>query len=202
VKNAAASDNELMTAFAGGDADAFTVLYERHLGGLLNFFFRLSWDRALAEDLTQETLIRAFKSANTWTPSAKFTTWLYRVARNLWIDHIRSARIRRDGGSLDAPLPDSDDRGNTYMDLLPADVRPPQEEAERRELYGQIMAALDRLPEEQRIVFVLSQLQDMKYHEIAEVLEIPVGTVKSRMHTAVLKLQELLEHVTEGAESG
>lgn len=188
------TDGELMQAFQAGDVDAFTELYERHLKGLLNFFFRLCWDKALAEDFTQETLIRVFRMSREWTPDAKFTTFLYRVGRNLWIDHLRSARVRKHGGSLDASIGGDADAAS-YIDLLPASVRPPEDSMDQREVMGSIMHALDELPEEQRLVFVLAEVEGMKYQEIGQVLDVPVGTVKSRMHAAVAKLQKLLGHV-------
>jgi RNA polymerase sigma-70 factor (ECF subfamily) len=73
-------DLRLMRRFQAGDIDAFTELYEAHLKGLLNFFFRLCWDRAMSEDFAQEVLLRIYKSAKNWEPSAKFTTYLYRIA--------------------------------------------------------------------------------------------------------------------------
>lgn len=189
-----------MVAFQGGDVDAFNDLYNRHLKGLLNFFFRLSWDRALAEDFTQEVLVRVFRMAREWTPQAKFTTFLYRVARNLWIDHLRSAQVRKSGGSLDANVRAGHGETTKFVDLLPDGVRPPPDDAERRELYGTIMGALDKLPHEQRMVFVLSEIEGMRYQEISQIMDIPVGTVKSRMHSAVAKLQSLLEHLRPGVE--
>lgn len=184
-------DLELMQRFQEGDVDAFTELYEAHLKGLLNFFFRLCWDRALAEDFAQETLLRIFKSAHRWEPTAKFTTYLYRIARNCWIDHCRLQSTRKERVSLNLRI-GSDEKASELMTRLPDDIRPPEHESDRRELYAAIMKALDQLPDEQRMVFILSEIEDMRYQEIADVMEIPVGTVKSRMHTAVGRLQELL----------
>lgn len=184
-------DLELMRRFQGGDVDAFTELYEAHLRGLLNFFFRLCWDRSLAEDFAQEVLLRIYKSASKWEPNAKFTTYLYRIARNYWIDHCRLLSTQKENVSLDARFGADEDSGS-LIDRLPDDIRPPEHDLDRRELYGAIMKALEQLPEEQRMVFVLSEIEELKYNEIAEIMEIPLGTVKSRMHTAIGKLQELL----------
>lgn len=184
-------DLELMRRFQAGDVDAFTELYEAHLRGLLNFFFRLCWDRSLAEDFAQEVLLRIYKSASKWEPNAKFTTYLYRIARNYWIDHCRLLSTQKENVSLDAKFGSSEDSGS-LIDRLPDDIRPPEHDLDRRELYGAIMKALEQLPDEQRMVFVLSEIEELKYNEIAEIMEIPLGTVKSRMHTAVGKLQELL----------
>lgn len=188
------SDAELMAALQEGDADAFSALYRRHIKGLLNFFWRLSWDKALAEDLTHDTILRVFRMAHQWEERAKFTTFLYRVARNLWIDHVRSAPVRKRRGSLDAPLgPD----GGTFADILPSGDEGPDARMDASEREGEIMAAVAKLPEEQRLVFVLTQLQDMKYQDVAEILDVPLGTVKSRMHAAVAKLQTMLGHLVE-----
>ena len=185
-----ARDLELMRRFQAGDADAFTQLYERHLRGLLNFFFRLCWDASLSEDFAQEVLLRVFKSGKHWEPNAKFTTFLYRIARNFWIDHCRLLSTQKEKVSLNAqPTGDGE---TSLIDRLPDDIKPPEDDLDRRELYGAIMKALEQLPEEQRMVFVLSEIEEMKYQEIAEVMDVPVGTIKSRMHTAVAKLQELL----------
>jgi RNA polymerase sigma-70 factor (ECF subfamily) len=183
-------DLELMRRFQAGDVDAFTDLYEAHLRGLLNFFFRLCWDRSLAEDFAQEVLLRIYKSAHKWEPTAKFTTYLYRIARNYWIDHCRLLSTQKENVSLDARFGAEDSA--SLMDRLPDDIRPPEDDLDRRELYGAIMQALAQLPDEQRMVFVLSEIEELKYNEIAEIMEVPLGTVKSRMHTAIGKLQELL----------
>jgi RNA polymerase sigma-70 factor, ECF subfamily len=183
-------DLDLMRRFQAGDVDAFTELYEAHLRGLLNFFFRLCWDRSLAEDFAQEVLLRIYKSAHKWEPTAKFTTYLYRIARNYWIDHCRLLSTQKENVSLDARIGAED--STSLMERLPDDIRPPEDDLDRRELYGAIMQALAQLPDEQRMVFVLSEIEELKYNEIAEIMEVPLGTVKSRMHTAIGKLQELL----------
>jgi RNA polymerase sigma-70 factor (ECF subfamily) len=179
-----------MRRFQAGDVDAFTDLYEAHLRGLLNFFFRLCWDRSLAEDFAQEVLLRIYKAAHKWEPNAKFTTYLYRIARNYWIDHCRLLSTQKENVSLDAKFGAEDSA--SLMDRLPDDIRPPEHDLDRRELYGAIMQALQQLPDEQRMVFVLSEIEELKYNEIAEIMDVPLGTVKSRMHTAIGKLQELL----------
>ncbi len=184
-------DLELMRRFQAGDVDAFTELYEAHLKGLLNFFFRLCWDRSLAEDFSQEVLLRIYKSGKNWEPNAKFTTYLYRVARNYWIDHCRLLSTQKENVSLQQKV-GGDESTSSLIDRLPDDIRPPEHDLDRRELYEAIMRALEQLPEEQRMVFVLSEIEELKYQEISEIMEIPLGTVKSRMHTAIAKLQELL----------
>ncbi len=192
----ARSDAELMQAFQQGDADAFTSLYQRHLKGLVNFFWRLSWDRPLAEDLAHDTVLRLFRSTHEWEERAKFTTYLYRIARNLWIDHTRLASVRKRAGSLDAETAPG---MGTFAEMVKAAEPGPDQLVGDSDSVREIMQAVAKLPEEQRLVFVLAHVQEMRYQDVADVLDIPIGTVKSRMHAAVAKLQSMLGHLVEPA---
>lgn len=183
------NDADLMLAFQQGKRDAFEKLVLRHQVGLFNFFFRMTGDRELAEDLTQEVFFRVYSHARSYVRSAKFTTYLYRIAKNAWIDHLR--RIKRRGRM--ASLDKEDENGLNFYDRLSAESEDPDARLEREDTSRMIEEALDTLPEEQRICFVLSEVQGMKYAEISETLEIPVGTVKSRMHVAMQRLREFLE---------
>jgi RNA polymerase sigma-70 factor (ECF subfamily) len=130
---------------------------------------------------------------------AKFRTWMYRIAKNYWIDRCRERAAAPNMGSLDAPIREDEGRAMTLTDTVEGDTPRPAEELRRQEIGQAILAAVNRLPEEQRLVFVLSENQGMRYAEISEVMEIPVGTVKSRMHAAVRRLRELLKDVYDGA---
>lgn len=188
------SDIELMTAFQQGDREAFEKLVMRHQVGLFNFFLRLVGRRDLAEDMTQEVFFRVYLHASTYVGSAKFTTYLYRIAKNCWIDHVRRTGRRGRTESLDK----ENEYGQTLSDRLPHDSRTPEEHMASRDRCEAIQAAIDNLPDEQRVVFVLSEVQGMKYAEIAETLDIPVGTVKSRMHVAINRLREGLNRMGFG----
>ncbi len=183
------SDTELMLDLKRGNVNAFNELVTRHQGPLINFFFRLTWDRQASEDQAQEVFLRVFRHAGTYEPQAKFTTFLYRIARNLWIDRLRSAGAAPKTVSLDQSAEDDDRRMSAS---LASDARGAEEEAENREMVEALRKAIERLPEEQRMVIVLAEHQGMKYEQVSEVLDIPVGTVKSRMHAAVAKLRELM----------
>ncbi len=185
------NDVELMLATRQGDRDAFAELVRRHQRPLVNFFFRLLWDRQRAEDFAQEVFLKIFSHAGTYEAQAKFTTFLYRVAKNLWIDWLRVEGNHPRSQSLDAPVGD-DEGGTTAASLVAGDEKPPEEVLMDREAIRDVQAAIEQLPEEQRLVLVLSEQQGMKYQEISEVLGIPVGTVKSRMHNAILRLREIL----------
>ncbi|HXG60126.1 MAG TPA: sigma-70 family RNA polymerase sigma factor [Planctomycetota bacterium] len=191
------SDAELVAAFQKGKLAAFQALVDRHQRSLINFFYHLTWDRQAAEDCAQEVFLRLYAHLDRYEPQAKFTTFLFRVARNLWIDRMRSEAAH--GGrpvSLEA-VTARDGEGASLAARLPAEGPTPVDVLSRREAQEALRRALDRLPEEQKAVVILSELQGMKYQEIAQILDIPVGTVKSRMHAAMERLKTLLADEAE-----
>jgi RNA polymerase sigma-70 factor (ECF subfamily) len=184
-------DAALIVALQKGRLAAFTQLVERHQRSLINFFFHLSWDRQVAEDCAQEVFLRLHAHLGTYEPQAKFTTFLFRIARNLWIDRMRAEASR--GGkpaSLEAVSRSGEDR--PLRDRVSSPSPTPVEILARQETRQALRDAIERLPEEQKSVLILSELQGLKYQEIGAILDIPVGTVKSRMHTAMERLKELL----------
>jgi len=190
------TDPDLMREFRQGDETAFDKLVKRHQVGLLNFFFRLVWDHSLAEDLTQEVFLRLYTHKNDYEPQAKFTTYLYRIGRNCWIDYLRRTKSERRNLSLDA----QNAGGGTLAEVLPLkNTEDPQASARKDELADALVEAIDELPEEHKLVFVLSEVQGMKYLEISETLNIPVGTVKSRMFHAVKRLKDTLSRSMKDA---
>ena len=182
------TDPELMRELKEGSRLAFDKLFLRHQVGVYSFFARLSGDQELAEDLTQEVFLRLYLHAGNYTPTAKFTTYLYRIVRNCWIDQLRRQKTRGRSESLDRPL--SED--SVLSDHLASPVESPLASLERADRAKAVNEAVASLPDEQKTVFVLAEVQGLKYQEIAEILEIPLGTVKSRMYVAVNRLQEFL----------
>lgn len=181
-----------MAAFQEGDEGAFAELFERHGKPLLNFFYRMCYDRAASEDLVQETFLRVIRSRETWRPDASFTTWLYTVARNLWIDRHRSRKAAPKTVSADLPASDG---GGSLVDRVETREEGPVKQVADREAAALVRRAIEDLPEAQRMVFLLAEAQGLKYREIARILEVPIGTVKSRMNAAVARLRGLLGHV-------
>ena len=169
-------DIDLMRRTADGDRDAFAGLIRRHQQPLLNFFARMGVYTD-AEDLVQETFVRVFNYRERYRPTAKFTTFLYTVARHVWLDSLR--KVRRREARVAAAHAGTDEATDGGLGALRArlDVQP----------------ALDRLPERLRSAIVLSVLQGLKYEDIAEVLDIPVGTVKSRVFNAFARLRKDLD---------
>jgi RNA polymerase sigma-70 factor, ECF subfamily len=174
-------DQALMLRVQGGDMAAFEALFTRYSGALASFFFRLTWDRAFSEDLVQDTFLRVWNGRMTYRPKGKFTTWLFQIGKNHWLNEVEKRRRRISASSLEAV---GDPDGNGLREMVPAPGRGPAEQVLSRELSRQIAAAVDGLSRKLRIVFVLGQLRGMKYADIAEILGIPEGTVKSRMANA------------------
>jgi RNA polymerase sigma-70 factor (ECF subfamily) len=190
-------DEVLMERFAEEeDEEAFRTLANRYRGPLINFMSRLVYDRDRAEDLAQEVLTRLFEHREQYRPGGKFRTYLYRIAHNLCVDGFRRAGRRPQELSLDVRA-GGDDDGSSYAEMVADSYRTPQTAAHRGELMDEIQRAIGMLPPEQKMVFVLSESQGMKYADIATVLDIPVGTVKSRMHNSVGALKQMLSVVSD-----
>jgi RNA polymerase sigma-70 factor, ECF subfamily len=185
-------DAELMLAFRGGDARAFETLVGRHQRGIYNFILRSVRDQSRAEELLQEVFLRVVRAKDRYERTAKFTTWIYAIARNLCVDESRRARFR-DHKSLDAKRPGRDgEEGGTLLSKLPAADVPTDEAADAPLLRQRMSAAIDALPEDQREVFLLRQMSGLSFREIGETLGVPENTIKSRMRYALEKLREHL----------
>ena len=169
-------DSVLMLEVAAGSDAAFTELIHRHQNRLLNFFVRMGAYHD-AEDLVQETFVRVYKARARYRPTARFTTYLFVLARHVWADLGRKA-MRRD--RLQNSL-------RTDMEIEGGVVRPPVASA------LDVQEALDKLSPKLRAVVVLNVYQGLQYQEIAEVLAIPLGTVKSRMNLALKALREMFD---------
>lgn len=187
-------DSDLMLRYARGDERAFAILVDRHQKPLYNFILRSCSNRDTADELLQDVFLRVIKSAASYQPSAKFTTWVYTIARNACIDAARK-RSRADLYSLQNHVGD-DEGGQTHQDRLVDDsAHSGSVDAERQAFRDRLQQALEKLPEDQREVFVLRELTGLKFREVAEVVDAPLPTVKSRMRYAIETLRgELAEY--------
>ncbi len=181
----ASDETDLLARYRDGDPTAFRQLVQSWQDRLLHFFFRLCWDRDRAEDLTQELFLKLMQASRRYRPEGRLSTYVYRVATNLWIDHYRAQRPQPRLYSIDQAI-----AGPAMEPAGPGES--PLEHASGEEEKQRLRAALERLTEPHRIVFELAVYQQRPYAEIAELLGIPVGTVKSRMHNTVAALRELL----------
>jgi RNA polymerase sigma-70 factor, ECF subfamily len=180
-------DDELMLAIQGGDSRACEALVRRHQQSLLGFFFTNTRDRELAEDLSQETFLRVFDQAWDYLPRGLFRGWMFRIARNLLIDNVR----RRSHDALVHSVRSRDDDRSVLADLA-SEVVPPHELAGERELTDMVEDLLQDLPEEQRVTFTMHHFAELGLAEVAEIMQIPEATAKSRLRLAREKLREKL----------
>ena len=186
------SDQLIMERIRDGDQQAVAELVQRFQHELLGFFYHLSWDQLIAEEMVQDVFVNVYRSRARYQPTAKVRTFLYRIAHNLWIDHVRRQKHHL---SIDAEM---GERSLKLSDVLQAPGSPdPESESRDHLIRSRLQDALDALPEGQREVFVLANNHGMKYQEISAVLGIPEGTVKSRMHNAVRTLRDDLQDLVE-----
>jgi RNA polymerase sigma-70 factor (ECF subfamily) len=185
------SDEALMAAYQKGDLGAFAELVSRHEKRLWNFLRRFVRERTTAEDLLQEVFVRMIKSAPEWQPTAKVSTWLYTIARNLCTDHARR-QVHRDALSLDAGSRDGDGP-RPLMDRIAAPVLGAETQVIGREIAARIDQAVETLPAEQREVFLMREVMDLPFAEIAAAVGASEPTVKSRMRYALERLRRALE---------
>lgn len=178
------SDEDLMLRYAEGDVDAFAVLLARHERPLYNFILRSCRKPEVAEEIVQEVFLRVVKSASRYQQTAKFTTWLYTMARNLCID-----RARKTGKRVEVSLDQStskDPEGRTLLDgLADMNATSANVDHDRQQFRSLLAKALDEMPEEQREVFVMREVSGLKFREISEILDVPLPTIKSRMRYAL-----------------
>ena len=177
------TDEEVFEAFRADDSAAYRVLIERYHDDLLRFLTRMLGNRAAAEDIFQETFLQVHISAATFDTSRRFRPWLFTIAANKARDLLRK-KNRRKTVELSAPIRKSEP-GASFIDLLEVDVPSPDEAMDLSERDELVQKALDQLGPALREVLLLAYFQRLSYAQIAEDLGIPLGTVKSRMHSAV-----------------
>ena len=192
-------DETLMLRYQQGDRAAFATLVRRHQAPLYNFAIRQLRLPQVAEDVVQETFVRVVQNADSFKEEARFTTWAYTIARNLCIDHLRKRALRKHP-SLDEARGE-DGEGPTLGEQT-ADPRASVErEATGSELKERIARAVAKLPDEQREVFLMREVANLPFKEIAEITNVPENTVKSRMRYALERLQEALVEYEEYARA-
>lgn len=182
---AVATDEQLIEQYRHGRGRAFEELIERYRQELFNFLARFLGDRIAAEDVFQETFLQVHVSASTFDVERRFKPWLFTIAANKGRDHMRR-RSRRPAAEINAPVPGGEgEDGQTFIDLMQADLPGPEEHLDQTELSERVKAVVQAMPDHLREILLLAYFQQFAYGEIAEVLKIPLGTVKSRLHTAV-----------------
>lgn len=177
------TDEQLLAAHLQGDRQAFSALVVRYQRDLYHFLLRFLGNSAAADDVFQEAFIQVFQSASTFEAGRTFRPWLFTIAANKARDYLRT-KARKQAVSLQATIDNSKD-GNQYLDLMGTVEESPTAHLEQEELQHRVNAAIQRMPEHLREVIVLAYFNQVPYKQIAEILKVPLGTVKSRLHTAV-----------------
>jgi RNA polymerase sigma-70 factor (ECF subfamily) len=192
-------DETLMLRYQQGDRSAFAQLVRRHQMPLFNFALRQVRAPQVAEDIVQEAFVRVVQNAADFKHEARFTTWVYTITRNLCIDHLRKRALRKHP-SLDESRGEEGD-GPTLGEQTADPKASVEREATGTELKERIVRAVDTLPDEQREVFLMREVANLPFKEIAEITGVPENTVKSRMRYALERLQEALSEYEDYARA-
>jgi RNA polymerase sigma factor (sigma-70 family) len=185
------TDEALMQAFARGNMNAFEQLYDRHETGVWRFVFRSVQNNEVTDDLVQELWFSVTRSAASYEPTAKFKTWLFTMARNRVIDHVRT---RKNHASIDA---ENEEGESMFSDLAAESRLGPMRQVSSREQAKALLDAIEQLPEDQREAFLLQAEGDMSVEEIAAAIGVTFETAKSRLRYARNKLKTLLADFAE-----
>jgi RNA polymerase sigma-70 factor (ECF subfamily) len=193
---ASATDQHVVVRARTGREDAYRELLRRYQRPVFSLIYRMVRDRELAEDLAQETFVKVLNALDTYRPDFKFSSWIFKIANNTSIDHLRRRQL--DTLSLDgAPEATSPDRVEATTLQLADRGESPLQELEARELGSAIEQAVGRLRPEYRACIILRHIEDRPYEEIAEILDLPLGTVKTYIHRARAELKQILGPLRE-----
>ena len=196
------SDEDLMLSIKDGDNVAFETLTQRHYTTTLNFIYRFVNNRVLAEDLCQETFLRLWRSTRTYQPIAKFTTFLYHIAKNVCLKQLAKDARRPRLSSLDEPISHEEGCHYKLSEEIEDHRYSPEKMVIAKEVDETIRLAINELSTEQRLAFVLTELQGLSYQEVAEITQCPIGTVASRKNAAVRQLQRNLSQYIQDRKGG
>lgn len=185
-------ESKLIEEAKGGEFDAFSNLVSMYEKKIYNYCLRMTNSREDAEDLTQEIFVRVYKSLKGFKGNSQFSTWVFRIAHNICIDHYRKAKLTT--VSLNRPKNEEDKR---EMDL-PSEDPTPEEEALRKEQQEFLLKCIEELRPEYKAVIILRDVQHHSYEEIAKILNVPLGTVKSHISRARAELREAIRPLIQG----
>ena len=194
-ENISLDDETLVRQCQHGDSEAMSCLIVKYQDRVYNIILKICINRDDAAELTQDTFVKVIESIQTFRGKSSFYTWLFRVAVNLTINHCRR-RFKLSPVSLDATNENLEKQRERLASILSdSEKNNPALIAQNKELIRQVIESIGQLPEEYRIILILRDIEQMSYAEIAEVLDIEYGTVKSRLSRARVALRDLLEAV-------
>lgn len=182
-------DAELMLRVRDGDQASFGLLLQKHRGPVIHFLYRMVQNQPVAEELAQEVFLRVYRSRNSYQPTAKFTTWLFRIATHLALNHIRDGKKERNQESLDHPMNED----------MPLQLSDGAETVEQRLVQGvrlnEVRQAIESLPAKQKAAVLMHKYKEMEYSQIAGVLSCSESAVKSLLFRAYESLRARLAHM-------
>ena len=188
-------DAQLMLRVKEGDEVSFQLLLERHRNGVVYFVYRMVQNQAVAEELAQEVFLRVYRSRQTYEPTAKFTTWLYRITTHLALNWLRDRKNERQEQSLETE--NEDGSATRQVEDRTASV---EQRMVRQARLGEIRRAIDGLPEKQRAAVMMHKYEEMDYAQIAGVLQCSESAVKSLLFRAYETLRARLAHLSRGVQ--
>lgn len=189
-------DAELVARALKGDQSAYAELLERFRRPVFSLIYRMIGDREQAEDLAQESFVKAFNNLDTYKPGYRFSSWLFKIANNHAIDHLRRARLKT-VSIHGSPHAATAAREEETRIVLEAPGETPEQEVLALELGSEIEAAISRLRPEYRTAVILRHVENRSYEEIAEVMDVPIGTIKTFLHRARAELRGALAYLRE-----
>jgi RNA polymerase sigma-70 factor, ECF subfamily len=184
------SDAQMMLRVKGGDQSAFDFLVAKYRRPMMSFMYRMAHNTAVAEDLAQEVFLRVYRSRTNYEASAKFTTWLYRIATNLAANHARDTRYERP--EVTVSLDEPDEESGTTLEVPDGNLTAEQAMVRRERLLA-IRHKIEALPEQQRLAVIMHKYQQMDYKQISEVLKKSESATKSLLFRAYETLREQLK---------
>jgi RNA polymerase sigma-70 factor, ECF subfamily len=184
------TDAEVMLRVKAGDETAFDFLVQKYRRPMVSFMYRMARNSAAAEDLAQEVFLRVYRSRQTYEPSAKFTTWLYRIATNLAVNHARDTRKERP--EVTVSLDEPHEETGTTMDVRDTSMTV-EESMVKQERMAAIRSKVEALPERQRLAVIMHKYQQMDYKQISDVLKLSESATKSLLFRAYESLREQLK---------
>jgi RNA polymerase sigma-70 factor (ECF subfamily) len=192
-------DKALVARALKGDESAFAELLERFRRPVFSLIYRMIGDREQAEDLAQEAFVKALNNLDSYNPNYRFSSWLFKIANNHAIDHLRRARLPT-VSIHGSPHAVNTEREEETRIVLEAHDESPEQEIMALELGSEIEQAIARLRPEYRTAVILRHVESRAYEEIAEIMDVPIGTVKTFLHRARAELRTALGHLREEGE--
>ena len=190
------ADKDLVIEALNGSEAAYRELLERFRRPVFSLIYRMVGDREVAEDLAQESFVKAFNNLDSYNPSYRFSSWLFKIANNHAIDHLRRARLQTVSIHGSPHAADAEREEETRI-VLESHDETPEQEILALELGGEIELAIQELRTEYQTVVILRHIENRPYEEIAEIMDVPIGTVKTFLHRARTELREALSHLRE-----